>query len=233
MKTSLGIVRWLAAAGAAHLLAGCAGPQPSIVQAPLLAPPNEPPIYVEKFATGSIFQAGMTQTSLFSTDKKPCAVGDTLKVAIAEKFSASNKVNTNNSRANQAAVKGPKEGTSGGVLGPLLGVDATASGSDSFKGAGSTDNATTFTAQITASVINVLPNGHLLVAGERAMQLNGSTTTLRVSGIVNPKTLQAGNVVASDDVLNVHFEAVGQGDVSEASTRSWLQRVLTKSMQVW
>lgn len=216
-----------------NILCGCATPPPSIVQAPLNAPPNEPPIYVEKINTGSIFQPGMTQASLFSGDKKPCAIGDTLKISIAEKFSASNKVNTDNSRANQVAVKGPKQDTSGGMLGPILGINATASGSDSYKGAGSTDNATTFTAQITASVINVLPNGNLVVAGERAMSLNGTATTLRISGIVNPKTIQTGNLVASDDVLNARFEAVGQGDVADTSARTWLQRLLTKSMQIW
>ncbi|WP_374593044.1 flagellar basal body L-ring protein FlgH [Aquabacterium sp.] len=218
--------------GAANILCGCAASPPSIVQSPMLAPPNEPPIYIEKINTGSIYQPGMATASLFSGDKKPGAIGDTLKISIAEKFSASNKVNTDNSRANQVTTKGPNQ-DSGGVLGPILGVNATASGSDSYKGKGSTDNAANFTAQITVSVINVLPNGHLVVAGERAMLLNGSATTLRISGVVNPKDLKLGNVVASDDVLNAHFEAVGQGDVADASSRTWLQRLLTKSMQVW
>ena len=82
-------------------------------------------------------------------------------------------------------------------------------------------------------MINVLPNGHLVVAGERSVAMNGGTSTLRFSGIVNPRDIRAGNVVASADAVNARVELVGQGDVSEAATRNWLQRVLTSSMTVW
>lgn len=56
------------------------------------------------------------------------------------------------------------------------------------------------------TVINVLPNGHLLVAGERSMGLNGGVSTLRFSGIVNPRDIGPGNVVASADVVNANLE---------------------------
>lgn len=216
-----------------NILAGCAATSP-FAKLPMSAAPHETPVYVEKINTGSLFQAGMDANSLFSGDRKPRAVGDTLKINIAEKFAASNKVNTTTKRENQVATKGP--GTSnpnGGFIDRVLNVDASASGSDAYKGAGTTDNAASFNALLTASVINVLPNGHLLVAGERSITLNGGTSNLRFHGVVNPRTVRAGNIVSSEDVLNARFEVAGQGDVSDAGSRNWLQRFLTNNMVIW
>lgn len=84
-----------------------------------------------------------------------------------------------------------------------------------------------------ASVINVLPNGHLVIAGERSMAFNGGVNTLRFSGVVDPRDIRLGNVVVSADVVNARLEVAGKGELSEAAQRSWLQRVLTQSLAVW
>lgn len=218
----------------AALLSGCAGTPDSIVSGPLTVPPLQQPQYIERVNNGAIFQPGMSTAYLFSDDKRPRRIGDTLKVDIAESLSASNRVKTDTSRENAVATKGPgTNGSGSGLIHSLLNLDAQASGSDSFKGDGSTEKSSAFKGQIAATVINVLPNGHLVVAGERSVALNGGLNTLRFSGIVNPKDIRAGNVVASADAVNARIEVVGRGDVSDASTRNWLQRVLTNSLQVW
>jgi len=216
-------------------LTGCTNTPISYVQPPLNVPPNTVPNYIEKVNNGAIYQPGMMSTSLFSGERRPHNIGDTLKVKVAEMSSASRKLNTDTRRENKVAVKGPgtKEGDQGNLLDRVLNLDATASGSDSYKGAGSTDNSSSLTADITASVINVMPNGHLVIAGERGISLNGGISTLRISGIVNPKDIKAGNIVASADVLNARFEVSGEGDVAEAGGRNWLQRLLTKTLTVW
>ena len=218
-----------------QVLSGCASSNSPFANLPMSATPYETPAYIEKVNTGSLFQAGMDANSLFSGDRKPRAVGDTLKVNIAEKFNASNKINTTTSRDNKVATKGPgtNAGSGGGFIDKILNVDASAAGSDAYKGSGTTDNAGAFNALLTASVINVLPNGHLMVAGERSISLNGGTSTLRFFGIVNPKTIRAGNVVASEDVLNAKFEVAGQGDVADSGSRNWLQRFLTNNLTIW
>jgi flagellar L-ring protein precursor FlgH len=213
--------------------AGCATTGDSIVQQPVSVPPIARPANIERLNNGAIFQAGM-QASLFSGRRKPRQVGDTLKVDISESLSASNKVKTDTSRENAVASKGPgTSSTSGGLVNKLLNLDATASGSDSYKGDGSTESNSSFTGQLAASVINVLTNGNLVVAGERSVALNGGVSTLRFSGIVDPKDLKENNVVASADVVNARLEVLGRGDVSDAGRRSWLQRILTNSLSVW
>jgi len=190
-------------------------------------------MFLERPSNGAIYQPGMNPNSLFSADRRPSAVGDTLKVDIDEGLKASQKQSTDTSRDNKLAVKGPGGSSRVGAIERLLNLDASASGSDSFKGDGSTQTDNSFPTQMAVSVINVLPNGHLLVAGERNIGLNRGVNTLRFSGIVNPRDIRPGNVVQSRDVVNASLESVAQGDVSEASSRSWLQRVLARTLSVW
>lgn len=217
------------------LLTGCANQTSALVQAPLSAPPVPPPTYIERVHTGAIFQANAPMATLFSAERKPRSIGDTLKIDIAESLSATTNTRTDASRENKVASKGPGSSSDalGGALKSLLNLDATASGSDSFKGAGSAENTSKFNGRLAASVVNVLPNGNLLVAGERSIAFNRGLTTLRFSGVVNPSDIKAGNIVASGDVVDARLEAVGGGDVDDTASRSWLQRVLTKSLQVW
>lgn len=219
---------------AALALTGCAGGPGSVVQGPLHVPPQPVPDYIERVSNGAIYQPGMTSVALFSAVRRPQRVGDTLKIDISEKLSASTKLATDTSRSNSVASKGPGGSGSGiGVVDKLLNLDASASGSDAFKGSGNTSKASEFQGQLAAAVVNVLPNGHLVVAGERAIALNGSNSTLRFSGVVDPRDIKAGNVVASADVVNARFEVGGEGDVPRAGQRTWLQRVLTDGLTVW
>jgi len=215
-------------------LVGCSS-TPTIVQGPLTVPPVAPPTYLERTNPGSLFQPDAPVASLFSGQKLARQVGDKLKVDIAESFASQSKVATETSRENAVASKGPGQGAKsvGGFFGELLDLNASAAGSDSFKGDGNTEQSGKFTGQIAVQVINVLPNGHLVIAGERAVAFNKGVTRMRFSGVVSPGDIRAGNMVASSDVVNARLETAGDGDVSEASSRSWLQRVLTKTLTVW
>jgi flagellar L-ring protein precursor FlgH len=192
------------------------------------------PQYIERPVNGAIYQVGMSSNALYSSERRPQAIGDVLKVDISEHLQASQKQGSDTSRDNRSAVKGP--GTAektGGLFSSILNANASASSSDAFKGAGATEASSAFTGNLVVTVINVLPNGHLVVAGERSTGLNGSVNTLRFSGVVNPADIKVGNQIASREIANVKLESAGAGDVSEAATRSWLQRVLARVLAVW
>ena len=216
------------------ILSACSGMSNApVVQGPTSAPPLPPPINIERINNGSIFQPGMASVSLFTDERKPRFVGDTVKINIVETLDAKRTINTDSSRATALASKGPGSKSGLGLISSIMNLDATASGSNSIKGGGTTENSGSFTGQIAASVINVLPNGHLVVAGDRTIALNGGVNVLRFSGIVDPKDIKTGNVVASADAVNARFELVGKGELSDASQRSWIQRVLTDSLSFW
>jgi flagellar L-ring protein precursor FlgH len=221
----------LAAAGA---VAGCSSPAP-LVQGPMSVRPVPPPTYAERTVTGGIYRANLGNVSLFSDQRKPQAIGDTIKIDISESLNANSTVNSVNSRANSVTSKGPgmNSDSLGALLRGLANMDATASGSDAFTGKGSSQNTSTFNARLAAYVINVLSNGNLVVAGERSLSFNGTLNTLRFSGVVNPLDIKAGGIVASGDVVDAKTELVGSGGPADAASRSWLQKLLTDGLSVW
>ena len=224
----------LSALAAAAVLQGCASPTP-LVQGPVSVRPVAPPSYAERTVTGGIYRANLNNVSLFSDQRKPQSIGDTIKIDISESLNASSTVNSQNSRANAVASKGPgmNSNSLGTLLKGLANMDATASGSDSFTGKGNSQNTSTFTARLSAYVVNVLSNGNLVVAGERSMAFNGGVTTLRFSGVVNPLDIKAGGIVASGDVADAKTELTGSGGTNDTANRSWLQKLLTDGLSVW
>jgi len=224
----------LAMVAGALVLSACSHAPMLTAAPPYAIQSNTPPAYVEQVSNGAIYQTNMSTATLFSSSRKPKNIGDTLKIDIDEKLSISRKLNTDTSRSNSVASKGPGGSGSGiGIMDRMLNLNASASGSDSFKGSGTTDNNSNFSGKLAASVINVLPNGNLVVAGERSITLSGNLSTLRFAGVVNPEDIKAGNIVASGDVINARFEIGGQGDVQDAASRNWMQRVLTNYLAIW
>ena len=224
----------LAAPLAAAALAGCSAPS-ALVQGPVSVRPVAPPSYAERTVTGGIYRANLNNVALFSDQRKPQAIGDTIKIDISESLNASSVVNSVNSRENAVASKGPgmNSNSLGTLLKGLANMDATASGSDSFTGKGNSQNTSTFQARISAYVVNVLSNGNLVVAGERSMMFNGTLNTLRFSGVVNPLDIKAGGIVASGDVADAKTELTGSGGTADTASRTWLQKLLTDGLSVW
>jgi flagellar L-ring protein FlgH len=224
----------LAVLAAAGVGVGCSSPEP-LVQGPVSVRPVPPPTYAERTVTGGIYRANLGNVSLFSDQRKPQAIGDTIKIDISESLNANSTVNSVNSRANSVTSKGPgmNSDSLGSLLRGLANMDATASGSDAFTGKGSSQNTSTFNARLSAYVINVLSNGNLVVAGERSMSFNGTLNTLRFSGVVNPLDIKAGGIVASGDVVDAKTELVGSGGTADTAQRSWLQKLLTDGLAVW
>jgi flagellar L-ring protein precursor FlgH len=229
------LVLCAAALASAVLMTGCASTPPDTgsLPGPLAVTPIERPQNIERINSGSIFQPNMASVSLFSGDRKPRFVGDTIKINISETLNATNTANTDTSKASTLASKGPGAKAGLGIFSSIFNLDANAAGGATFKGNGTTQNTNTFTGQVAASVINVMSNGNLVVAGERTISVNGGANVLRFSGIVNPRDIQAGNIVASADTVNAKLEVVGRGEVSEASQRNWIQRVLADSLSFW
>ena len=97
-----------------------------------------------------------------------------------------------------------------------------------FSGGGGTSSANTFSGTITTSVIEVLPNGHLVVAGEKQIGVNQNVDVLRFSGTIDPRAMQPGSVINSTQVANVRVESRGRGAQSEAQAMGWLGRFFNK-----
>ncbi len=208
----------------AALLAGLGGceqlnPRPPVdLATPIYAPPTVVPVL--RPSNGAIYQSGQYRP-LFE-DHRARLVGDSLTVQIVEKISATQKSTSSIDKSGKlsAAV------TALPFLSPNSFNRASAAGTSSttFAGAGTTENSNDFSGTITAVVTGVLPNGHLLVAGEKQIGVNHNVDVLRFSGQVDPRMIQSGNIVASAQIANVRIEQRGRGAQAEAQGIGWLGR---------
>jgi flagellar L-ring protein FlgH len=188
-------------------------------------PPTTPvrvPATAQFVATnGSIFQADGSYHPLFE-DRRARNVGDTLVIAINEKISATQKSSSSANRDSSASVGIPiVQGLAGKFM---QGAELSATTGNKFDGKGETSNNNLFSGTITTTVVEVLPNGNLRVAGDKQIGLNRNVEGLRFSGVVNPLTISSSNVVNSTLVADARIDYRGKGYISEAQTMGWLSR---------
>jgi flagellar L-ring protein FlgH len=183
-------------------------------------PVHTVPAPVAQPTAGAIFLAGQYRP-LFE-DHRARLVGDTLTVQITEKVSASQKSTSTIDKSGQL------EATLTALPGirPAAFARAGASGgsANSFSGKGSTENTNDFSGVVTAVVIEVMPNGHLIVAGEKQIGVNQNVDVLRFSGQVDPRTIQPGNSVNSAQIANVRIDHRGRGAQADAQGIGWIGR---------
>ncbi len=215
-------------AAAALMLAGCSAtlfPRVDVADTAPVEPAAPAPV---KAAHGAIFQLA-SYRPLFE-DHRARHVGDILVIAIEEKISASQSANstvekTGGLDASISALPGisPKAFARG---------TAAANSSNTFEGKGSTDASNDFKGTITATVTRVLPNGHLIISGEKQIGVNSNVDVLRFSGQVDPRSIKPGNTVSSTQVANVRLEHRGRGAQAEAQVIGWLARVFLSVLPI-
>jgi flagellar L-ring protein precursor FlgH len=211
---------------AAIALSGCGALRTVEVQQPLTVRPAAYPQSAQTAPTqGAIYRAASYQP-LFE-DRRARNVGDTLTININEKLNASKTSASNATRKNSMDFTMPVA-----TLGSqsLKGGGISADSGTTFAGKGDSAANNVFTGAITVTVIEVLPNGNLLVAGEKQIGINQGSEFVRLSGVVNPVTILAGNVVSSTQVADARLEYRGTGYIDEAQTMGWLSRVFMSVM---
>ncbi len=171
-------------------------------------------------SNGSIFQSAAYRP-LYETHRARM-VGDIITITIVESITAKQELSSSLSKA------GTVNSSITGV--PLLNVTqvaklgASGNATNTFDGKGATASTNTFTGTITATVIEVLPNGHLIVSGKKEIGVAKNVDVLRFSGQIDPATIQPGNSVASNLIANVRIEQMGRGQQQEAQGIGWLSR---------
>jgi len=180
------------------------------------------PVHAPAINNGSIFQAAQYRP-LFE-DHRARLVGDTITVQIVEKLSAtqtstSSVAKTGNVTAGVTALPGlkPNSFTNGRTS---IGLNSA----NTMDGKGSTVNSNDFSGTITATVIEVLANGHLVISGEKQIGVNANVDVLRFSGQIDPHSIQTGNLVASQQIANVRIQQKGRGAQADAQEIGWLGR---------
>lgn len=93
---------------------------------------------------------------------------------------------------------------------------------------GRTSRAFDLTFTIAGEVMDVRPNGNLVIEARKRRQVNGETEQIRVSGEVSPSAVGVGNTVRSSDIVNLDIEYDGEGTAGDQAKPGWLSWILGK-----
>lgn len=218
----------------ALLASGCAlspnAPPPVDMPVATTPPVLQPREQVAKAPTGSLFNASRYRPAF--EDRRARLVGDLVTVQIVESVTARQNQDSGVSRKNSlgAGVSALPFFKGGATQTIKDSLNAELGSKSDFSGKGSTSNVNTFTGTISTTVVDVLPNGHLVVAGEKQVGVNQNVDVLRFTGTVDPRSLRPGSTVASNQVANVRIESRGRGQGSEAQSIGWLSRFFLNVM---
>ena len=217
------------------LLGACASAdRPSLLQTPATARPK--PIQETSANMGSLYPAvsgGILSTvshrPLFE-DRRARNVGDTLTVILNETTSAAK--NSSMSAARKGSITSSfAPGTTSTRKGWYQGItdigNFTGTGEVKNEGAGGSAANNTFAGTITVTVIEILANGNLVVAGEKQVAISNEEEIIRFGGIVNPNNLVF-NRISSQEVADARIEYRGRGATDDTQGTGWFTRLLLK-----
>ena len=153
-----------------------------------------------------------------ATDNKAQAVGDIVTVLIFEAASATNSVRTRSNR----------ETSLGGEIG-VGGIDegGTLSLRGGFTGSGAVERSDRLAATMAAQVIEVLPNGDLVIAGRQDIDVNGEARTVEVRGQVRALDISPDNTIPSSRLANAQINYDGKGYVSRSGKPGIINRIFS------
>jgi len=218
-------------------LVGCASAdRPSLLTTPSTARPK--PIQETSANMGSLYPANsggpyvsaVSHRPLFE-DRRARNVGDILTVVLNETTAAAK--GSSLSAARKATATNTFDVTTGvgAPFGAFAGIRAASNydGSADLKseGAGASAANNTFAGTITVTVVEILSNGNLVVAGEKQVAVSNEEEIIRFGGIVNPNTLVF-NQVSSQQVADARIEYRGRGATDDTQGVGWFTRLMLK-----
>lgn len=213
------IIKVLVMLTMACFMQACAVTPSTVVETPMTA---KPVAKTQPAPTRGAIYTASAHKPLFE-DRRARAIGDIITINITENTSA-NKAGSSSTTKSGSISSSASIPTGLPVDIIKEGISITA---DSDLSADDTANETesnTFTGNITVTVIDVLPNGNLVVSGEKQVALDKGTEFVRFSGVVNPDFIRLGNVVASTTVADARIEYRTNTKLDAASVASILAR---------
>ncbi|MBF0558734.1 MAG: flagellar basal body L-ring protein FlgH [Nitrospirae bacterium] len=164
-------------------------------------------------------------------DKRARRVNDIVTILISENTNATKKATTNNSSSSTVndSVTGLMGIPSNQTLTKSLETGIKGTGSTAFKGEGDTARTGSFTATISAKVVEVLPNANLVLESRKEVVINNDKEIIVLRGIIRPEDITTGNTINSSQVADAQIYLVGDGVLDDKQSQGWLTRLLDKA----
>lgn len=222
-------------------LAGCASAPPP--QPPLAAPKVNPallqtpvpppgPNMAQELPSGSLCKQG--NSSLFQ-DIKAVKVGDIITITVNEAATGSSQASTQTNRNKNfqgnftfagAGLGDTGAGSVGKPNSPVAFGPYKGAFSSGFTGTGATSRTDSMTAYMTASVVDVMPNGNLIIRGSRWTKVNDEMQQIILEGVIRPMDVTRNNTVLSQNIAEAKIFLVGKGPVAQHQKPGWVLQLM-------
>lgn len=172
---------------------------------------------VREVSPGSLWSpvAGLAD---LARDHRASQVDDILTITVSERATAvatgttkTTRTSSSKNSITSSAIPAPIAGKLSNVLG--------LSGQSTLDGEGTTSRDTTLTTSVSARIVRVLPNGYLVVEGEKQIQVDSDHQVVTVRGVVRPADITTSNTVTSARVAQLEVRINGKGVIADASRR--------------
>jgi flagellar L-ring protein precursor FlgH len=97
-----------------------------------------------------------------------------------------------------------------------------------WNGGGDTQNTLTLTNRTAVTVVDVLPNGNLVVEGAKIIRAGQESQYAYMRGIVRPIDIASDNTIPSTKIADAQVEFIPEGELTEAQKKGWLVRIWDK-----
>lgn len=206
---------------------GCASNKKPMADDPAYAPTIAANMPVPYRTEGSLYQDAYGM-NLFD-DRKAHFVGDVITVTLSERTVSRKSSGVNTSKNSGIEFN----------AGPLIGENPTIKGrelttnleqSRTFDGSADADQSNSLQGNITVTVAEILPNGNLVVRGEKWITLNRGDEFIRISGIVRPEDIAPDNTIVSTRLANAKISYSGTGELASTQKMGWLSRFFNSGL---
>ena len=163
---------------------------------------------------GGIYQAGYSP-GIFE-DQRALRTGDIITVILDESTVSKKSSGTKLSKDNETAV--------GGITLQGLALEQAMSGQRDFSGKAGADQSNSLKGNITVTVADVLPNGVLLLRGEKWITLTNGDELIRISGMARPADISPNNTIISTKLADARITYSGRGELADSNRMGWFAR---------
>tara|TARA_E500000331_G_scaffold354652_1_gene408202 strand:- start:5080 stop:5778 length:699 start_codon:yes stop_codon:yes gene_type:complete len=178
-----------------------------------------------KPVTGSLYDGAMSD-SWFGR-RTDFEVGDIVVVILDEKIQADRTQTTDVKRDTTNEVAAGALGKLPIIKNNIGGLDVDGS-SITSNGSGTAGQEATLQGQISVTVVQILPNGNLIVRGEKKLELSEGSEVIRVAGIVRTEDIAPNGTVFSRRLANAQISYIGSGELASANRVPWGTGLLLK-----
>lgn len=170
---------------------------------------------------GSLWAGSSSERSMYA-DKVATSIGDILTIEVNESSQLASNMKMSTSKASNV-----KNDFSRLLFTDILRRNSQAPSTDlttaenTHEGSGSLANSHSVTAEISVQVVDVLPNGNLVLEGVRVLTYSGETYYMLTQGVCRPGDVSTANTINSSRIADARIEVVAEGSLSEAEREGW------------